>query len=52
MHDYKQIILLCVCPRTTCDHMSDQQWTAVGMARKKKLYLSTKLKLQLKLYTD
>ena len=23
-----------MCPRTTCDHMSDQQWTAVGMARK------------------
>ena len=27
--------LYIMCPRTTCDHMSDQQWTAVGMARKK-----------------
>ena len=45
--------LYIMCPRTTCDHMSDQQWTAVGMARKKKIInLGTKLKLQLKLYTD
>ena len=53
MHDYKQIIyyVLCVLGQhaTTCLTNSGQQWAWQG---KKELYLSTKLKLQFKLYTD
>ena len=37
--------LYIMCPRTTCDHMSDQQWTAVGMAKKKNYKFRYKTKV-------